>query len=84
MHVSDLRTVTYLVKQRQEMLYLLKQLNLVNGGEPLVIPSDVLGYVDQQLAAKGLISLLIESLRKTELEIVALGVRLDDLRSEAA
>jgi hypothetical protein len=84
MNVSDLSRVNHLVARRERMLWILKELNAVNGGDQFGIPSEVLEFVDAKLAAKGLISLLIESLRDTESKIVNLGVKLDNLKSEAA
>jgi hypothetical protein len=78
-----IRRALSLKERRETMLLLLKELNECNAPSPdnylaPCVPSEVLSYVDQKLAAKGLISLLVESIALTEKDLEALGVDLSE------
>lgn len=68
-----------LQEERERISYLIKELNECNAPDVDLqksIPAEVLGYVDAKLAAKGLLSLLVESLAAIEKELEELGVDL--------
>lgn len=79
MRLEDLREINRLALVHDRLVRAMHGLNEVNGAPdqfPLSIPDGVLELVDQKLAAKGLLSLVIESLAENEKAIEALGVTL--------
>jgi len=76
MKIEDMDRIQDLVFRRNRMLGILHDLNLINGGELLNIPNSVFEFVDRELAAKGLISLIIKALAQNEKDLTSLGVEL--------
>ena len=84
MHISNLRQANYLTGRRERLIQLMKTLNDINGTSDddvswmESIPSDVLSFVDQRCAAKGLLSLVLEELSKIEKKMYELGLELGE------
>ncbi len=80
MHIKNLRTLNWLDDRRWKLASIIKELNRING-LPLddmlpPFPKEILDLVDQRAAAKGLLSLAMESLAETEKEIILLEVEI--------
>lgn len=78
MKLENLHRIFTLAKQKKEIDALVRELNEIDSGDPFCcsIPPDVLKYVDAKLAAKGLMSLLLETSHKVDEELTSLGVDL--------
>ena len=76
MNIKDLRKVNDLVAQWIVVCDLIKQLNDINMGEDISIPQKVLLFVDRKLAAKGLMSLVVEESGALRKQLEDLGVEL--------
>jgi hypothetical protein len=74
MRADDLREAMRLVAAREEMEWCLKELNDINRGAYVSIPTKVLEHVDPILASKGLCSLLVEALRANEEKLQEMGI----------
>lgn len=80
MKASDLKRALSLIEQKREIEALIKELNLINSpvDDPLhgSIPETVFRHVDSKLAAKGLLSLIIDRSLEVDKELASLGVDL--------
>jgi hypothetical protein len=72
--LDQLQEVVRLADRRVAALRALRALNDINGGKEVSFPPGIFDLVDQEMAAKGLISLLVETIRDTEASLRALGV----------
>lgn len=77
-HIRHLSKAVWLYEQRSKLAESISRLNQINGtpDDQLLpsFPKDVVDLVDQRLAAKGMLSLAIESLAEVEKELELLGI----------
>jgi hypothetical protein len=75
--LGNIRRIEHLARRRERVACLIRDLNRINGGEEMLsISHDVMEFVDQRLAAKGLLSLVIETSIAIDEDLKALGVEI--------
>ena len=77
MRTNDLKRALFLVNKMERSKWIIRQLNEINGGDSLLsIPTEIFEFVDTKLAAKGLLSLMMEASVEMKRELDSLGVEL--------